>query len=75
MELLNINRYLFENSKEKKETIEGIILLIMLTNSFILNQGIGPIIEKRLWESGIRNWVSFFSGISHSLFPPAEDIS
>jgi hypothetical protein len=30
-----------------------------LTNTFIQIQGIGAIAEKRLWESGIRNWEAF----------------
>jgi len=32
--------------------------LHMLTNTFVHIQGIGAITEKRLWESGIRNWGS-----------------
>jgi uncharacterized protein YprB with RNaseH-like and TPR domain len=31
----------------------------MLTNSFIHIQGIGPITEQRLWDSGFRDWNSY----------------
>jgi len=36
----------------------------MLTNTFIHIQGVGAITEKRLWESGIRDWGSMNNEIS-----------
>ena len=35
----------------------------MLTNTFIHIHGIGAITEKRLWESGIRDWGSIKTGL------------
>ena len=32
----------------------------MLTNTFVHIQGIGAITEQRLWDSGLRDWESFF---------------
>ena len=36
----------------------------MLQNTFIHIQGIGPITEQRLWESGLRDWDAFTDDIS-----------
>jgi hypothetical protein len=36
----------------------------MLKNTFIHIQGIGEITEKRIWESGIRDWDAFSEGVA-----------
>jgi uncharacterized protein YprB with RNaseH-like and TPR domain len=39
----------------------------MLTNSFIHIQGIGAITERRLWDSGFRDWNSYSGELSISI--------
>jgi uncharacterized protein len=46
--------------------------MIMLENTFIHIDGIGPKTEKRIWETGIRTWHHYLESVSPP-FPPGRD--